>query len=153
MSLDLFPCPEILFPGEKFKTVLEKIDCMKVSGKLFSGMGAGEEYLSKELYQERFREILGYKPFPGTLNLRVDGEEVEEIRELESERLESFEHEDKEYSGMDIYRCEIRGIEAAYLDLDVTDYEGNVLEIVAPVGLRDMLGLEDGDRVEVEFET
>jgi riboflavin kinase len=124
---------------------------MKVVGKLFSGMGAGEEYLSKEPYQKRFREILGYKPFPGTLNLRVDEEDVEAIRELESERLESFEHEETEYSGMDIYRCDIQGIEAAYLDLDVTDYGDNVLEIVAPVGLRDMLGLEDEDRVEVDF--
>lgn len=115
-------------------------------------MGAGEEYLSKEPYQQRFKEILGYRPFPGTLNLRVDEEDVEKIRKLDSERLESFEHEETEYSGMDIYRCEIQGIEAAYLDLDITDYEDDVIEIVAPVGLRDMLGLEDGDEVEVEFE-
>jgi riboflavin kinase len=124
---------------------------MKVSGKLFSGMNAGEEYLSKEPYQERFQEILGFKPFPGTLNLRVDEEEVEEIREMDSERLESFEHEETEYSGMDIYRCEINGVEAAYLDLDITDYEDNVIEVIAPIGLRDLLGLEDGDDVEVEF--
>ncbi len=124
---------------------------MKVVGKLFSGMGAGEEYLSKEPYQERFQEILGFKPYPGTLNLRVDEEEVEEIWERDSKRLETFEHEETEYSGMDIYRCEINGVEAVYLDLDITDYEDNVIEIIAPVGLRDLLGLEDGDEVEVEF--
>jgi riboflavin kinase len=124
---------------------------MKVSGKLFSGMNAGEEYLSKEPYQQRFQRILGFKPFPGTLNLHVDEEDVEKIKDLDSERLESFEHREKEFSGMDIYRCKIEGIEAAYLDLDVTDYEETVLEVIAPVELRDLLGLEDGDRVEVEF--
>ena len=124
---------------------------MKISGKLFSGMGAGEEYLSKEPYQKRFKEILGFKPFPGTLNLRVDESDVEKIRELDSDRMESFEHEEKEFSGMDIYRCEIQGIEAAYLDLDITDYSDEVLELIAPVELRDLLGLEDGDEVEVEF--
>jgi riboflavin kinase len=124
---------------------------MKVVGKLFSGMGAGEEYLSKQPYQEKFQEILGFKPFPGTLNLRVDEDKIEEIHDLDSERLESFEHEETEYSGMDVYRCKIKGVEAAYLDLDVTDYEENVLEIVAPVQLRDLLGLEDGEEVEVVF--
>lgn len=124
---------------------------MKISGKLFSGMGAGEEYLSKEPYQKRFKEILGFKPFPGTLNLRFDESDVEKIRELDSDRMESFEHEEKEFSGMDIYRCEIQGIEAAYLDLDITDYGDEVLELIAPVELRDLLGLEDGDEVEVEF--
>ncbi|MFB6241753.1 MAG: DUF120 domain-containing protein [Candidatus Nanosalina sp.] len=139
-------------PGKKFKSVLEKGNSMKVIGKLFSGMNSGEEYLSKEPYQERFQEILGFKPYPGTLNLRVDEEDVEEIQELESERMESFEHEETEYSGMNIYRCEINGVEAAYLDLDVTDYEDSVLEIIAPIGLRDLLSLEDGDEIEVEFE-
>lgn len=124
---------------------------MKVSGKLFSGMGAGEEYLSKQPYQEKFDEILGFKPFPGTLNIRVDEEKVERIRERDSERLESFEHEETEYSGMDIYRCEVNGVEAAYLDLDVTDYEDNVLEIIAPIGLRDLMDLEDGDEIFVQF--
>ena len=125
---------------------------MKVSGKLFSGMGAGEEYLSKQPYQEKFKEILGFKPYPGTLNLRIDQEKILEIHEQDSERLESFEHEETEYSGMNIYRCEINGVEAAYLDLDITDYEENVLEIIAPIGLRDLMGLEDGENVEVEFQ-
>jgi len=125
---------------------------MKISGKLFSGMGAGEEYLSKPPYQEKFKEILGYRPFPGTLNLRLEDKDlVEEIRSREHERLESFEHEETEYSGIDIYPCEIMGVEAAYLDLDVTDYGDEVLELIAPIELRDLLGLEDGDEVEVEF--
>ena len=126
---------------------------MRVIGKLFSGMGAGEEYLSKEPYQERFKQILGYKPFPGTLNIRLEEEDqIKKIRSREHKRLDGFEHGETEYSGMDIYICEIMGVEAAYLDLDVTDYGDEVVEIVAPIELREFLDVEDGDELEIEFE-
>jgi len=41
-------------------------------GKIVSGMGEGAYYMSLEGYKKQFKEKLGYEPFPGTLNLKLE---------------------------------------------------------------------------------
>jgi CTP-dependent riboflavin kinase len=45
----------------------------------------------------------------------------------------------------------IEGLDAAVLRMDVTDYGPEVVEVVAEENLRENLGLEDGDKVEIVF--
>lgn len=39
------------------------------TGRVFSGVGEGSFYVS--LYSKKFLEKLGFRPYPGTLNLRL----------------------------------------------------------------------------------
>lgn len=125
---------------------------MELKGKIFSGMGVGKEYLSLDPYQRKIEEITGFRPFPGTLNIRCEKDKVEKILDdLEASRIESFEYEGEKYSGVDVYEAEFRGFSIAILRMDVTDYGPEVIEVVAEENLRDKFGLEDGDEVVLNF--
>lgn len=111
-------------------------------------MGVGKEYLSLEPYQRKIEEKTGFRPFPGTLNLRCEKSRVEEtLGNLEASRIDSFEFEGEKYSGVDVYVAELRGIQVAVLRIDVTDYGPEVVEIVAEENLRDEFGFEDGEEI------
>lgn len=123
---------------------------VRLEGRLFSGMEVAKEYLSMEEYQERIRDKTGFRPFPGTLNLNVDDKKTQKLAETtEKARIPGFRKNNTGYSGLDLYPVKIEGFNAYYIDIDVTDYEDNVVEIIAPIKLREKLGLEDGDKVEV----
>ena len=125
---------------------------MKIKGKIFSGMGVGKEYISMQPYQEKIEEITDFRPFPGTLNMRCEEEKVEEaLDDLEASRIDSFRFEGEKYSGIDVYKAEMEKVSVAVLRMDVTDYGPEVIEVVAEENLRDELGLEDGDEVELVF--
>lgn len=126
---------------------------MKLEGEVFTGMGVGKEYLELEPYQRKIKETTGFRPFPGTLNLRADEEKVKEVLEdSESSRIESFDYRGESYSGIDVYPARIGDVEVAVLRMDVTDYGPEVVELVAEEKLRDCLDLEDGDSVVLRFE-
>ena len=39
------------------------------TGRVFSGIGKGRYYVGHPEYQKRFEAALGYRPYPGTLNV------------------------------------------------------------------------------------
>lgn len=121
-------------------------------GKVFSGMEEAGYYLSLDPYQDRIEEVAGFRPFPGTLNLRVDPSDVRKLKaSLEPEVIEQVEYGNEEYSRLEVYPVEIEGVEAAFLDIEITDYGDDVMEIVARERLRDKLDLEDGDEAGIEY--
>ncbi|MFB6203304.1 MAG: DUF120 domain-containing protein [Candidatus Nanohaloarchaea archaeon] len=119
---------------------------MELEGEVTEGIGEGADYIGKEVYQDRFEEVLGFRPFPGTLNLEVDSEEREVFeKETESRSIEDVYEGDDRLSDVEVTPVEVRGIRAGLLRLEKTDHPLSIAEIVAPVKLRDELGLEDGD--------
>ncbi|GEM_PF-346564 len=43
-----------------------------IAGKKTKGLGVGGRYISHPYYSEKFRELLGCQPYPGTLNIETD---------------------------------------------------------------------------------
>lgn len=124
---------------------------MEIEGKVFSGMNVAEDYLKMDQYQLEIKDITGFKPFPGTLNLRSSKEEVKNgLNEVSPARISSFSFEGEEYSGIDVYPATVQGHDAAVLRMDVTDYGPEVVEIVAKHKLRETLDIQDGDKVKVD---
>ncbi len=127
-----------------------------LKGVVTSGLGEGAVYMSIPEYRERFRELLGYEPFAGTLNVKLYDDYVpvrKALRDVEGFRIEGFAKDGKRYGGVTIYRAVIRGnnrsAECALLDLEVTRHGDDIVELIAPVKLRDSLHLKDGDPVEI----
>ena len=124
-------------------------------GAVFSGMFQGRYYISQTGYRDQIRELLGFDPFPGTLNVRLVGDYLESRRVLEgwpAVVLEGFRVEDRAFGGARCYRVVVGGVvEGALIVADRTGYDLSVMEVIAPVGLREALGLEDGDVVRLVF--
>jgi len=129
-----------------------------LEGTLFSGLGEGAYYVSKDGYRKQFIEKLGFDPYPGTLNLKLTSEyDVKTRAELETYpavELHGFENEDRSFGGVKCYPALINNkVKGAILTAMRTHYDSSVLEIVAPVYIRGNLKLKDGQKVKVEVLT
>ena len=124
---------------------------MKISGEVKTGTKKAQKFLSLKPYKDRIEEKTGFRPFPGTLNLEVDEEKHRKLKqEKEEQRIEGFNYQGKDYGGLELYRINIGGLEAALLDIDRADHGEEIAEVIAEEKLRAEIGLEDGDKVEFD---
>jgi len=130
-------------------------------GSVASGMGEGAYYMSLEGYRRQFREKLGYEPYPGTLNIRL----AEQIymnarRELGTHPpaafIDGFSDGTRTYGWVKCYRARINDGsaigDAAVLVLERTHYDDSMLEVIAPVPIKQKAGLRNGDRIKVRVQ-
>jgi riboflavin kinase len=125
---------------------------MRLRGKVASGLGVGRYYISREGYRRQFSERLGLDPIPGTLNLKLDRPFVLDDSDPDSIRIEGFIEEGRSFGACICRPVRIGGIRGAIVRPERTSYSAALLELVAPVNLREALGLSDGDEVEVVLE-
>lgn len=125
-------------------------------GSVVSGMGEGAYYMSLEGYRKQFKEKLGYEPYPGTLNIRLtDQLFMNARRELGSHPsifVDGFGDGTRTYGWVKCYRATINGKvdNAAVLVLERTHYDDSMLEVIAPMSIKDAAGIKNGDRVKVQ---
>jgi len=136
-----------------YKKIFEGEEVVIIKGTVFGGVGEGRYYVSLEGYKKQFEEKLGFEPYPGTLNLKIPKEQTYFRRMLDQEggiKIEGFSTADRTFGEVKVFKCRIDGIEGAVVLPQRTHYPADVLEVIAPVKLRDKLGLNDEDTVEVE---
>ncbi len=115
-------------------------------GKVVAGLGEGQRYIAKEGYSSQFQSKLGFIPFPGTLNIRLD---EQFIPPDEAIKIAGFSDEGKTFGGCDCYWVRINGVKAVIVRPERSSYPSDLIEIIAPIGLRKTLNLSDGDEVEI----
>jgi riboflavin kinase len=126
-----------------------------LEGTLFTGLGEGAYYVSKEGYRKQFIEKLGFDPYPGTLNIKLTTDyDIKTRSELEAYpaiELQGFQNETRSFGNVRCYPAIINNkIKGAILTAMRTHYDASVIEIVAPVYLRTNLKLKDGQKIKVE---
>jgi riboflavin kinase len=127
-----------------------------LEGTVFTGLGEGAYYTSKEAYRKQFTEKLGFEPYPGTLNLKLNSEYDKKTRkEIESYpaiEVTGFKNEDRTFGLVKCYPVIIENkVKGALVTAMRSHYDVSVLEIIAPVCLRKQLNLKDGNKVKVEI--
>ena len=123
-------------------------------GRVFRGLGEGAYYIGLEGYMQQFVKILGFDPYPGTFNVKLESpiqmEQKRELRSREGLRIQGFENGTRTYGGARCYRALVNGKHpAAILVIDRTHYDDSVMEIISPVNFRKDLGIDEGDEVTV----
>jgi riboflavin kinase len=67
---------------------------VELKGILVSGMGEGAYYMALKGYTKQFKSKIGYVPFPGTLNVRLDQkthqEAIKQFEILDGIKIKSF---------------------------------------------------------------
>ena len=126
-----------------------------VPARVFSGMGEGAYYLRLQGYLTQLENLLGYRPFPGTLNLRLlsfsDIEAVRLWREMVTPlRVSPFREGGRLFGGASIYPVILMGeVEAHAIFPDRRHYGDDVMEVVWRENLRSRLSLSDGSIIAV----
>ena len=124
-------------------------------GQLFSGLKEGAYYVSLPGYRKQFVTKLGFDPFLGTLNLKLisdtDRSLKQELEHYNGILIDGFEDEQRSFSRAKCFKAMIGGsIKAGAIIIDRTHYDDSVLELLAPVKVRDRLKIKDGDIVTVK---
>ncbi len=134
-----------------YQRLFEDRDRLQVVGHVRTGLGEGQYYLSRPGYNVQFERHLGWTPFPGTLNLELTGAEANKIQFLKRHpvfTIERFEAEGRTFGGAACQPALIGDQPCAVVLPNRTHYT-NILELIAPVRLRDALPCVDSDRIEV----
>jgi riboflavin kinase len=127
-----------------------------LNGVVFSGFGEGAYYVTKSGYKDQFVEKLGFKPYPGTLNLRLrsitDIKARKDLEALPSIVVKGFINGERTYGDVKCFKLLINEkTEGAILMIHRTHYGQDVLEVVAEESLRKKLKLKDGDLVRLKI--
>ena len=129
-----------------------------LEGTVFTGLGEGAYYISKENYKKQIAERLGFQPYPGTLNLKLNSDyDIKTRMEIEvypAIEIQGFQNTARSFGLVKCYPAVIGGsIKGALITAMRSHYDVSVLEIIAPVCLRKHLHLKDGNKVKVEIFT
>ncbi len=127
----------------------------ELEGSVLTGLGEGQYYINIPGYREQFEEQLHFVPFPGTLNVQLSEDSSglrDRLSELPSLPIHGFSDGERTYGGGKCYPVMIDGTEAAVVVPERTHYPNDLIEVIAPVKLRDTLALKDGDHVNIRIE-
>lgn len=127
-----------------------EFDTLELEGNVLKGLGEGQYYVNIPGYRKQFEEKLHFSPFPGTLNVKLSDNSSalrNRLRELPAVQIEGFNDGERTFGGGKCYPINVGGIEAAVVVPERTHYPSDLIEIIAPVKLRENLSLKDGDRV------
>jgi riboflavin kinase len=132
-----------IFSGNGYTRIL--------SGKLITGLGEGQYYISLEGYRNQFREKLGFDPYPGTLNIKLDAKSIETRKKItQSIKITGFTDQNRTFGKGTCFRVRISNIDGAVITPERTHYPEDIIEIIAPINLRNYLDIKDGHNVNVE---
>ena len=124
-----------------------------MTGHVVSGVGEGRYYMSLPAYREQFAAVLGEDPYPGTLNVRLDGASVPVRKKLDTldwTTIRGFVAEARTFGDAPGPFPAGSASTGAIVVPGRTHYPEDIVEVIAGVPLREALGLADKDRVTVE---
>lgn len=145
--------------GATLHSALERVfgeeeEKLEIEGIIFSGLGEGAYYVSLKGYKKQFVSRLGFDPYPGTLNLRLESAVDRKVRrdlgQAKGIHIEGFNDGKRTYGGAECFRAVLNGkIEAAVLVIERTTHDDSVIELISPTNVRSHFNLKDGDKVRV----
>ncbi len=122
-----------------------------LSGKIITGLGEGQYYISLEGYRTQFREKLGFDPYPGTLNVKLDPLSIELRKRISANvTISGFTDQNRTFGSGTCFNVKISDIKGAVITPERTHYPEDIIEVIAPVNLRQYLNVRDGSTVAVE---
>ncbi len=141
------------------KFISEVLGSLKGESTLFSGavspgIGKGAHFVSQKEYMAGFKKLLDFSPFAGTLNVKIEGEDIEKritLRERAPILVPGFTKGKATFGKIDCYRCVINGLPGAVIFPEMSVHGLQVIEVISPFNLRKKLSLSDGSKVDVEM--
>ena len=128
---------------------------LELNGKVVSGMGEGEYYMSLKGYTKQFKTKLGYIPFPGTLNVKLNDEKyiqaVNHLSEHTGVKINSFSDGKRTFGWVKCFHGTINNIECELIILERTHHDHSIIEFISKKNIRKSLQLKDNSSVKVKI--
>lgn len=124
-----------------------------VKGRLVKGKGEAPFFTRLPWVREQFMAKIGFDPYPGTVNLQLDEEGARLMQELAKGEGISIDPPDPQFCQAKCLKVDIQGIPGALLLPLVNDYYEGIVELMAPVCVKEKLGVKEGDWVSFSLTT
>ena len=129
---------------------------IELKGTLVSGMGEGAYYMALKGYTQQFKSKIGYIPFPGTLNVRLDQkihqEAIKQFETLEGVKIKSFSDGKRTYGWVKCFRAKLNNsINCELIILERTHHDDSIIELISKICIRKSGKLKDGSKVSIKI--
>ncbi len=123
----------------------------ELNGRVVSGIGQASFFTQLDWVQDQCMKKLGFRPYPGTLNLNMEifAESRFTVEELRKESAIQLVPPDPKFCAAKVLPVHIGTVLGAVIipSKHVNVHEDSIVEVIAPLKLRDALGVKDGDVV------
>lgn len=124
---------------------------MEIVGIIVSGMGKGTYFMSQKVYVDQFQEKLHFKPFVGTLNIKIDSNGVKTIQNIPDTDFEIIRGKNKLGDVKFVNAVLNNSVKGAIIFPAKTKHTTDILEFIAGENLREVLNLKDGDNINIKI--
>jgi len=134
-----------------FERIFNLSDKIYFKGNVISGLGEGRYYTEQSSYKKQFIDKLGFKPYPGTLNVKIEYIEKNKLRLLKDNRaiiIDEFKADNRTFGSVRCFYARINDIDGAIV-LPLRSHYSQILEFISPTYLREKLNLKDDDEVNI----
>ncbi len=127
---------------------------VELKGKVISGMGEGAYYMSLKGYTKQFKSKIGYVPFPGTLNVKLDKKEyteaVRQFEALDGNIIDGFSDGKRTYGWVKCFDAKLNhSIDCQLIRLERTHHDTSIVELISKTNLRKSSKITDGSTVTI----
>lgn len=119
-----------------------------MKGIVVQGKGEGRKYIS--IYTRQIEERFGFHPFPGTLNVKIGKENVDDLKKINGVMLEGFVMDGVEFGSVKCFPISLMKKDVILLIPERSRYE-DIVEIIAEENLREEVGIKNGDELSFKF--
>lgn len=132
-----------------------------VTGVVFSDLGRAGAFLGIDWVRDAVRERVGFDPYPGTLNVRARGADVNRWQQVRRHGVNVLlPSPDPGFCNALLFTGSLQGWESrpgsreriAVVVPEVKEYPADKLEIIAAVSLKQTRSVRDGDELTIVFD-
>lgn len=127
------------------------MEILCIEGKVFSGKGEGAKFVNLPWVRKQIVEKLGFEPFPGTLNVRLAKDYTNIKKSLKRAKPIEISPRKNFCRGLCFEAILLDNLKCAVVIPEVAGYPRDIIEILAPINLREKFQLKDGDSVRVKI--
>ena len=139
-------------------TLVSSPSQLELSGSIISGLGEGAYYMALNGYTKQFKVNIGYIPFPGTLNIKLNQLQatqiIQQLDELDNVMLEPFSDGKRTYGWVKCFHATLNeSIKCELIRLERTHHDSSVIELISKNNLRKTAHLQTGSKVTIRINT
>ena len=129
---------------------------IELKGLVISGLGEGAYYMSLKGYTKQFKSKIGYIPFPGTLNIKLNQQDdlqaVQQFANIDGITIDPFSDGKRTYGWVKCYPAKLNNsISCELIHLERTHHDNSVIELISKNNLRKTAGLKTGSKVKIKI--
>ena len=126
---------------------------LQITGRIISGAGEGAYFTQIDWVLQQCDEKLGFKPYPGTLNMEIAEEYIHAIEVLDQQKGIELISPDPKFCNAKVFQVSLGNISGAIIlpEEKVRVHPKNIIEIIAPLNLKASLKVKDGDSLKINI--